>query len=387
MEPWETTTKSSASSRKSWRSALGTGRGRLTLACLGVCLLAGHQPQVVRAAVIRVPSAESTIQRAVDIAADGDTVLVAGGVYDGLETRSIYRPQSTAPITANVFIDKPIFLMSETGAEATTIQGSGLGPVIVCSLAQGATIQGFTIRGGDVDETVLDGGGGIYCEWSNLEIRDNIIEDNSGPFGGGICLLTGTTCEIGNNIIRNNTGDASGGAVAVLDGSTSIIEMNVIAKNEAAVYGGALFLASPSPIVVRRNTIVGNAAVAGSAMFCRSGGQVTFTANIVAFGSGGDAVFCDTLGTGLHCLITSSCNDFWASEGESQVGCGPGPGDREVDPLFCSYDTGDYALCVFSPSLGINDDCGWRGALPAGCWSCPAQERRLTWGVLKSLYR
>ena len=357
------------------------------LLCTLLCLVGMGRPVIAHADVIRVPAESSTIQEAVDMAAEGDTVLVAAGVYEDYRTRAFERPTSSVYITANVFLDKPVFLTSETGAEATVIQGSGLGPVIACSIAQGGTVKGFTIRGGRVDETKMDGGGGIHCEWSDLDIVANIIEDNAGPFGGAIALIAGSTSEIRDNIIRGNLGEAFGGAIAISEGSSSIIERNVIADNEALVNGGALFFTSSTSITVRGNTIVGNSAIDGSALFCRNGTVVTFNRNIVAFGSGNSAVFCDTLGTAIRCTLTCSCNNFWSNGGSNLAGCSTGEGDIDADPLFCSYDTGDYTLCVFSPSVGVGDDCGLRGALPAACWNCPADERRLTWGLLKARYR
>jgi hypothetical protein len=338
--------------------------------------------------VIKVPSVEPTIQDAVDVASEGDTILVAAGIYDDYQTRTVERPTTSVELTANVFLEKALVLTSESGAEATVIESPGLGPVIVCNMVQGCVLEGFTIRGGCVDETLLDGGGGLYCEWSHLDIRDNIIEDNCGPFGGGIGLFTGSTAEIHGNIIRDNRGDAFGGAVAVFEaGGSTTIEGNVIANNSAAVNGGGLFLTSQASALVQNNTIVGNSAVGGSAVFCRNGTEVTFVRNIVAFGSGNCAVFCDTLGTSTPCTITSSCNDFWGGEGDNFAGCEAGPGDITANPFFCSYENGDYTLCVFSPSLGVGDSCGLRGALPSGCWECAVEERRLTWGLLKTRYR
>ena len=352
-----------------------------------LCLLGMLWPAAVSADVIEVPAESSTIQEAVDAASEGDTILVAAGVYDDYRTRTLEGPTSSVEIAANVFLDKPVFLTSEDGAEDTVILGSGLGPVIACSLVQGGTVRGFTISGGSIDETKLDGGGGIYCEWSDLNISANIIEDNTAPFGGAIALFSGSTSEIRDNTIRGNVGEAYGGAIAISEGSVSIIEGNVFADNEASVNGGALFFTGTASIIVQGNTIVGNSAVAGSALFCRNGTNVTFSRNIVAFGVGNSAVFCDTLGTAIPCVLASTCNNFWSNGGNNLAGCPAGEGDIDADPLFCSYDTGDYTLCVFSPSVGVADDCGLRGALPAACWNCPAEARRLTWGLLKTRYR
>lgn len=363
------------------------GAGRAVVCLVAFCFLLAHCAEPALARVINVPSEASTIQEAVDSASEGDTVLVAPGVYEDFRTRLVQGPGKDVELTANVFLDKAVVLKSQGGAGVTTIQGAGFGPVIVCSMVHGAVLEGFTISGGDVDETVLDGGGGIYCDFAEILILDNVIERNSGPFGGGIGCFSATMSEIRGNVIRDNRGDYFGGAVALLDASRSTIGMNVIANNEAAVYGGGVFLSTQCSATMENNTIVGNSSIGGSALFCRDGAVVAFVGNIAAFGTGNAAVFCDTLGTAAACAVSASCNDFWGNEGGGYGGCQSGPGDIDADPLFCSYSAGDYSICVFSPSSGTGDDCGRRGALGPGCWNCPMETGRLTWGLLKTLYR
>ena len=123
------------------------------------------------AAIIDVPADESTIQSGIDAAKDGDTVLVADGIYRG---------------EGNVNIDfkgKQITVKSQNGAEAT---------IIDCE--KKPETRGFTFVGSNTITQVLDGfsikngthqdGGGIYCKFASPTIKNCVITQNQG--GGGI---------------------------------------------------------------------------------------------------------------------------------------------------------------------------------------------------------
>ena len=82
--------------------------------CLVLSLLI--LPSIALSAIIHVPADQPTIQAGVDAAADGDTVLVARGIYRGSGNY-------------NVSVTNPIAVIGEEGSEATIIdcqqQGRG----------------------------------------------------------------------------------------------------------------------------------------------------------------------------------------------------------------------------------------------------------------------
>ncbi len=336
---------------------------------------------------IRVPSMFATIQEAVESSAPGDTVLVAPGVYDRVWTRTVVKRFEEIEIMTNVLVDRPVVIIGEAGAGATVIKSDGRGPVVMVTGTGGVVLRGFTITGGKIDERTMDGGGGVSCASSNIEISDNIIEGNAGPFGGGVYCSDGATAEIRGNLIRDNTDSEFGAAVALLSGSSGIVEFNVMAENRARVFGGAVFVSDYSFARIRRNTMVANDAVSGSAVLCRSGSDSDVSANIIAFCTGGPAVYCDTLAAEDACTLDLYCNDFWGNRGGDMSGCAWSESNRVSDPLFCSVQSGDFSPCVFSPSIRVTGECGRRGALPSGCSGCEIEDIRLSWGFLKSLYR
>ncbi len=92
-----------------------------------------------------VPADFASIQDAIDGSSSGDTICVAAGTYD--ETID--------------FSGKDLVIEGYEGADSTTIDGDGSGPVV--RLASGesaaATLRGFTVTGGEAET-----GAGLYVE-------------------------------------------------------------------------------------------------------------------------------------------------------------------------------------------------------------------------------
>jgi len=104
-------------------------------ACLFVLLATALLvPGPVLAATINVPGDHSTIQNAINAAADGDTVEVEAGNY--LENID--------------FSGRAITVVSVDGAVLTTIDGNLAGSVVVFQSGEGSAsvLEGFTIRNG-----------------------------------------------------------------------------------------------------------------------------------------------------------------------------------------------------------------------------------------------
>jgi len=126
------------------------------------------------ATIIYVPSQYATIQQGLNSAQYGDTVLVALGTY----------PENITWPTQD-----GVFLMSESGAQSTIIDGSSSGRVINFpnySYTLNTVITGFTIENGTAER-----GAGIYL-YGSPYIIGNIIQRNIAQgtstwvYGGGI---------------------------------------------------------------------------------------------------------------------------------------------------------------------------------------------------------
>jgi subtilisin-like proprotein convertase family protein len=153
-----------------------------------------------------------SIQKAIDDACDGDTIIVHDGTY----------------IENNILIDKNLVVKSKNGAMHTIIEGNPDSPVIsFLSIDDpNARFSGFTITNGKNHGY----GGGIYCKDSNLIISNNIISNNSAEYGGGICCIHSSPTII-NNTLVNNSGMLDGAGIYADKNSFPVI-MNSILWND-----------------------------------------------------------------------------------------------------------------------------------------------------------
>jgi len=154
---------------------------------------------------IVVPVVHATIQKAIDAASDGDTIVVLPGSY-----------------RENInFLGKAITVRSTdpsdaTVVSATVIEGADNSDYSVVTFGNGETgasmLSGFTIRRRSPYQPFS--GGGIYVRESDPTIRNNHIVNNTTYFaGGGIYLVESQATIIGNRIASNTA--AQGGGIAV----------------------------------------------------------------------------------------------------------------------------------------------------------------------------
>jgi hypothetical protein len=234
-----------------------------------------------------------TIQRAIDIAHFGDTVLVQPGQYN----------ENIAIIFENITLTSNwIYTQDSLDIQGTIIDGGHDGSVIYLdhcdstSAITGLTIQhglnngGGGIRGLYADtridhnrivsnksrhfgggiyshnshsliadnfiafDSVYDGnwarGGGIFCSDSEPQIRRNIIYRNwTSGFGAGIQMDPFGEGVIANNVIVQNHTEGNGAGIAC-DGSSTTISFNVIYGNRADGRAGAVFINSCTPVLL-----------------------------------------------------------------------------------------------------------------------------------------
>jgi len=269
-----------------------------------------------------VPVEAPTIAAALDLAAYGDTIVVACDTY----------------YEHDIVMKSGIFLRSETGEpDCVTIDAQSLGRIIYCANVDDATtIEGFTFTGG-----IAENGGGIYCTQSSPGIVRCVFNENQSVDNGG--------------------------GIACYDGSSPAIEFSTFTGNSAGDVGGAVFCRDDCNPALVSCTLEGNsAATAGGGIGTWATASPTVESTIIAASPEGSAVHCES-GSGA----SLSCCDVHGNEGGDWVGHIADQyglsGNFSEDPLFCDPENGDLSLANGSPCAPGNISCGLIGAWPVGC--------------------
>ncbi len=302
------------------------------------------------ATIINVPADFPTIQMAIDISINGDTVLVQPDTY---YENVIYGGH-------NIVLGSLFLTTSDTSyISSTIIDGGHSGAVVSIYHGEDSTamLVGFTIQNGYVSD-----GAGVYCHSSAPKILNNIIRDNSAPYyAGGILCFLGDVI-IRGNIIDNNSGGTRGGGISIYSCSPEITN-NLIINNNAGQCGGGIYGYGSSSDIIN-NTIVGNSSGIGGGL------ATSYSAfNVV------NSIFWDNVNSQIGIF---DGGPVAVSYSDVQDSLWPGTGNISCDPMFCDTASGNYYLadtscCVGAGQAGV--DIGVYGVgcpPPAGACCDPA---------------
>jgi parallel beta-helix repeat protein/predicted outer membrane repeat protein len=175
-------------------------------------------------------TAATNIQDAVDVATNGDLILVTNGVYQ-TGGRVVY-----GSLTNRVVINKVVTVQSINGPAVTVIQGyqvpgsinvNGDSAVRCVYLTNNAALIGFTLTNGATryqgsgNSIQEQSGGGAWCESVNTLISNCVVIGNSCSwYGAGIYAGTLNSCQVDDNTNQNGSLGGGGAAYSTLFNST-----------------------------------------------------------------------------------------------------------------------------------------------------------------------
>ena len=200
----------------------------------------------------------ATIQGAINAAQDGDTIKVAGGVYDDVfeqpwevGTYYPYTPTQVAFVSKTLTIRGGYAAGSWTqpnpAANPTTVDGKGQGRGIYILSMRDVTLENLRVingHGEHKEQGSPSGGGGIRAEdyySGTLTIRNcEILSSTTSGEGAGLYLRMGVLV-LTNSRIVSNTATQFGGGLYVRDAQVTMTG-NQIEKNISGGQGGGLNL-------------------------------------------------------------------------------------------------------------------------------------------------
>ena len=276
------------------------------------------------------------------------SVTLLGGYYEGDWSRDIAIHVTT--------------LNAEGTGTVVTIRGDGVN----------ATIEGFTITGGEAS-MYGSGGGIVVYDDAAATIRYNAITGNHAQNGGGGVVLWGNEfveSVLDSNRIYGNTADGifvfpdsldslapqqgsePGGGLLLGSGSARVVN-NWIYDNTAAAGGDGMALSGwDGPVLVYHNTVVDNGDSAGVGIeLMGSASQVALYNNLVV--GHGTAI---TATPGV--AASWDYNGFYDNAADYVPGLSSGPHDIYGNPFFVDRSTGDYHIGTCSPVSNVGVDAG-----------------------------
>ena len=208
------------------------------------------------------PADFNNIQGAIDDANDGDTIIVADGIYRGPGNRDID------------FAAKAITVRSHNGRENC---------IIDCNGTETDPHRGFHFHSGEDANSVLEGftitngymeyGGGIVNDSASPTISRCTMTANAADYGGAIWCDQSSPWILDCNI-TGNTARYYGGAIDIREGCPTISRC-LLTENMAGYEGGAVSYGGNQDPTISYCTISRNSASMGAGVFLSCGSATT----------------------------------------------------------------------------------------------------------------
>lgn len=312
-----------------------------------------------------------TISQGVVVAAAGDRVLVLPGVYGDVDGDGEFVSPGDEPARYDdgcnclVNVDKPVSILSQSGAGATILRGAVDGLFTVDITAPGVVLgkkrNGFTIIGDPQHDgygvRAGDAARGTRIEgnsFSRLETAIIIAGSGSQVIGNRISQVLGQGIHaegegirVAKNVVEQ-TGALGGNDSAInvvgRSGAGHVVEGNLVVGN----FGLGIFVDNGSsmavgePHVIQNNLVVGNGKAGIKVVLAANGRGATVTGNSIYNNDGEGGTNCGLMTLSAGPAIDATGN-YWGGAG------GPGPNPKDdVCSVGTPPDTGAPASAEFA---------------------------------------
>jgi formylglycine-generating enzyme required for sulfatase activity len=267
----------------------------------------------------------ATIGKAHSLANKGDVIKVLPGTY-----------------TQSVVIEKAVEISSTAGPSQTVLRSASKASAIFFRGAgiHGGSLSGFTLTGGGGANNpgynrygggfAINAPAGTTYEVKNCIIRNNT--DSGITFGGGFHVTGGSTLKLTNSLVHSNAAWANGGA-ALIEGANLIADRCTIVSNTNNGFNriGGISGAGNCNIQIKNSILWSNSTNQYGSFSSGPGGNATFSFSYSNIQGGTSA----TVGGNTKTLVTT------------------GAGCINSDPVFA--ETTNYTLGTGSPAINTGD--------------------------------
>ena len=267
-------------------------------------------------------TAKKTIQAGVDVAGNGDTVLVMSGEYI---------------LSGQIIVSNNITVRSVNGPAATIVNGNGQVTFSRCFyLGPGCTLDGFTVTNGSALHSTNVYGGGA----SGGTLNNCTLTANSAGTGGGANQSTLNNC----TLTANSAGTAGGAYESTLN--------NCILTGNSAYLGGGAYQST-----LNNCLLIGNF----TASYGTGGGAYESTLNNCTLTANSAFIACAAYQSSLNnCIVyynngTPQC-DYASMRYTCASDAPAGDGNITNKPMFVDRHNGDYRLSAGSPCINAGNN-------------------------------
>jgi len=323
---------------------------RRTLVVISIVLMAFLSPAAGMTIYVDDdgPADFNDIQAAINVANNGDIVIVQPGTYTGNGNRDIY------------FLGKAITVRGATGEPNDCIidcQGNSTNPHWGFYFGRGedvnSVLEAITITNG----YGYSHGGAVYCTHSSPTISNCIISNNYAPLRGGGMFNDNSSPNINNCIFINNSASSAGGGICNIYHSHASINNCTFSYNSARYSGGAIYNRDSCFPIIRNCLINNNSATytggsGGGGILNHDSSPSIINCSIInnsATNSGSGIVDYDSSYSSIiNCIIWGNQPSQIHAKGTvtycNVQGGWPRLGNIDADPCFVDVNDGDYHL-------------------------------------------
>ena len=350
-----------------------------------------------------IESPLASIQAAIDVSTDGDTVRLFPGQYIEVfdfQSKQIVLESRSEELVNDSLVAQTIISAGPLGGSCIELIGVDAANVEIknmtfsggqSQIGGGIYVESSTpkLSGIIIEKNSAEVGGGLYLNQSNIELSNIKIYDNGSNFGGGI-YATGSIVKLINVSIDSNL--AYWGAGIYSENSNFDVENSELILNHAYVEGGAIYQSGNSILLsrtavtgnigldfggaivcynglldIQNSTVAGNDANYGSALNLR---EAALTMKNSIFWGNGENSFYVSAGN-QSSMITIEYSNFYGGEeylsSSSNTILNWGVGNLNTDPLFCDPGVNNFGLQENSICLTASDSLGLIGVFEESC--------------------